>query len=97
MEKMRDLFKNTGDIRGMFHVRMGLIKDRNSKDLTEAEEVKKKCQEYPEKLYKKSSNDLDHHHDVATHLELFLFYFVIYHISLFILNILLQLTFEYKL
>ena len=83
----------TGDIRGIFHVRMGLIKDRNGKDLTETEDIKKRWQEYPEKLYKKALNDL-HHPDVVTHLELFLFYFVTYYIRLFILNILLQLTFE---
>ena len=83
----------TGDIRGIFHVRMGPIKDRNGKDLTETEDIKKRWQEYPEKLYKKALNDL-HHPDVVTHLELFLFYFVTYYIRLFILNILLQLTFE---
>ena len=48
----RDLFKKMGDIKGTFHARMGMIKDRNSEDLTEAEEVKKRWQEYTEELYK---------------------------------------------
>ena len=48
MEKTRDLFKKIGDIKGIFHVRMGTIKDRNSKDLSEAKENKKRCQEYKE-------------------------------------------------
>ena len=47
----RDLFKKIGDIKGTFHARMGLIKDRNSKDLTEADEIKKRWQEYTEELY----------------------------------------------
>ena len=53
MGKMRDLFKKIGDIKGTFHARMGMIKDRNGKDLTDIEEIKKKWQEYTEKLYKK--------------------------------------------
>ena len=53
MGKTRDLFKKTGDIKGIFHARMGMIKDRNSKDLTGAEEIKKRWQEYKEELYKK--------------------------------------------
>ena len=53
--KTRDLFKKIGDIKRMFHARMGMIKDRNGKDLTEAEEIKKRWQEYTEELYKKSS------------------------------------------
>ena len=53
MGKTRDLFKKTGDIKGTFHARMGMIKDRNSKDLIEAEEIKKRWQEYTEELYKK--------------------------------------------
>ena len=57
MGKTRDLFKKTGEIKGTFHVRMGMIVDRNSKDLTEAEEIKK-LQEYTEELYKKGLNDL---------------------------------------
>ena len=51
MGKTRDLFKKIGDIKGTFHARMGLIKDRNSKDLTEADEIKKRWQEYTEELY----------------------------------------------
>ena len=55
MGKTSDLFKKTGDIKGICHVRMGTIKDRNCKDLTEAEEIKKRWQEYTEQLYKKRS------------------------------------------
>ena len=68
MEKTRDLFKKTGDIKGTFHARMSTIKDRNSKDLTETEEIKK-LQEYTEELYKKGLNDSDNHGGVVTHLE----------------------------
>ena len=53
MGKMRDLFKKIGDIKGTFYARMGRIKDRNGKDPTDIEEIKKKWQEYTEKLYKK--------------------------------------------
>ena len=56
-----DLFKNIEDILGTFHARMGMIKDRNSKDITEAEDIKKRWQEYTE-LYKKGLNDPDNHH-----------------------------------
>ena len=52
MGKTRDLFKKTGDTKGTFHAKMSTMKDRNSKDLTEAEKIKKRCQEYTEKLYK---------------------------------------------
>ena len=52
MGKTRDLFKKTGDIKGTFHARMGMIKDRNDKDLTEIEEIKKRWQEYTEELHK---------------------------------------------
>ena len=55
MGKTRDLFKKIGDIKGSFHAMMCMIKDRNSKDLTEAEEIKKRWQEYTEELYKKRS------------------------------------------
>ena len=55
MGKTRDLFKKTGDIKRTFHARMGMIKDRNGKDLTEAEEIKKRWQEYAEEQYKKTS------------------------------------------
>ena len=57
MGKTRDLFKKIRDIRGTFHVKMGSIKDRNGMDLTEAEDIKKRWQEYTEKLYKKRSHD----------------------------------------
>ena len=63
----RDLVKK---IKGTFHPRMGMIKDRNSKDLIEAEDIKKRQQEYPEELYKKGLNDLENHDGVVTHLEL---------------------------
>ena len=53
MGKMRDLFRKIGNIKETFHARMGTIKDRNDKDLTEAEEIKKRWQEYTEELYKK--------------------------------------------
>ena len=67
MGKTRDLFKKTRDTKGTFHAKMGSIKDRNSKDLTEAEDVKKRWQEYTE-LYKKELHDPDFHDDVITHL-----------------------------
>ena len=68
MGKTRDLFKKIGDIKGTFHARMGMIKNRNSKELTEAEEIKKRWQEYTE-LYKKCLKDPDNHDGVVTHLE----------------------------
>ena len=68
MGKTRDLFKKIRDIKPTFHARMGMMKDRNSKDLTEAEEMKRR-QEYTE-LYKKGLNDWDNHNDVVTHREL---------------------------
>ena len=69
MRKTRYFFKKTGDIKGIFHARMGMIKDRNSKDLTEGEEIKKRGQEYSEELYKKGLKDLNNHNGVVTHLE----------------------------
>ena len=60
-----------GDIKGTFHARMGRIKDRNGKEVTEAEEIKKRWQEYIEELYKKDLHDLDNHDGVITHLEPF--------------------------
>jgi len=66
--KTRDLFKKIGDIKGKFHAIMGIIKDRNGKDLTEREEIKKRCQENIEELYKKDLNDQDNHDDV-THID----------------------------
>ena len=68
MGKTRDHFKNIGDTKGTFHAKMGTIKDRNGKDLTEAEDIKK-WQEYTEELYKKDLQDQDNHDGVITHLE----------------------------
>ena len=68
MGKTRDLIKKTRVIKGTFHARMDMIKDRNGKDLTEAEEIKRIWQEYTEELYK-GLNDLDNHDSVITHLE----------------------------
>ena len=68
MGKTRDLFKKTGDTKGIFHAQMDTIKDRNGMDLTEAEEIKKRWQECTEKLYKKVLNDSDNHDGVITHL-----------------------------
>ena len=67
--KTRDLFKKIGDTKGTFHAKMGSIKDRNGMDLTEAEDFKKKWQEYTEGLYKKDLHDSDNHDGVITHLE----------------------------
>ena len=58
-----------GDIKGTFHARMGMIKDRSSKDLTKAGEIKKRWQEYTEELYKKGLNDPDNHDGMITHLQ----------------------------
>ena len=69
MGKTRDLFKKIRDTKGTFHAKMGTIKDRNSKYLAEAENIKKRWQEYTEELYKKGLNDLDNHNDVVTLLE----------------------------
>ena len=69
MGKTRVLIKKIGDTKGTFHAKIGTIKDRNSKDLTEGEEIKEKWQEYADELYKKSLNDPDNHDDVITHLE----------------------------
>ena len=69
MEKTRDLFKKIRDTKGTFHAKMGLIKDRNGRDLTEAEDIKKRWQEYTEELYKKDLHDPDNHDGVITHLE----------------------------
>ena len=67
--KTRNLFKISGNIKGTFHARMGTIKDRNGKDLTEAEAILKRWQEYTEELYKKGLNDPDNHNGVVTHPE----------------------------
>ena len=69
MGKTRDLFKNIRDTKGIFHAKMGTIKDRNSMDLTEAEGTKKRWQEYTEELYKKDLHDPGNHDGVITHLE----------------------------
>ena len=69
MGKTRDLFKKIRDAKGTFHAKMGSIKDRNGMDLTEAEDTKKKWQEYTEELYKKDLCDPDNHDGVITHLE----------------------------
>ena len=69
MDKTRDLIKKIGDIKGTCHARMGMLKYRNGKDLTEAEEIKRRWQEYTAELYKKDLHDLDNHDGVVTHLE----------------------------
>ena len=69
MGKTRDLFKKIRDTKGTFHARMGSIKDRNTMDLTEAEDTKKRWQEYTEELYKKHLHDPNNHYGVITHLE----------------------------
>ena len=69
MGKTRDLFKKIRDTKGTFHAKMGTIKDRNGLDLTEAEDIKKRWQEYTEELYKKDLHNADNHDDVITNLE----------------------------
>ena len=69
MGKARDLFKKITDAKGIFHVNMSTIKDRNGMDLTEEEDIKKRWQEYTEELYKKALHDPDNHDDVITNLE----------------------------
>ena len=69
MGKTRDLFKKIRDTKGIFHAKMGLIKDRNGMDLTEAKYNKKRWQEYTEELYKKDLHDQDNHDGVVTYLE----------------------------
>ena len=69
MGKTRDLFKKIRDTKGTFHAKMGTIKDRNGRDLTEAEDIKKRWPEYTEELYKKDLHDPDNHDGVITHLE----------------------------
>ena len=69
MRNISDLFKNIRDTKGIFYVRMGKIKDRNSKDPTEVDKIKKRWQEYTEELYKKGLNDPDNLDGVVTHLE----------------------------
>ena len=67
--KTRDLFKKIRDTKGTFHAKMGSIKDRNGMDLTEAEDIKKRWQEYTEELHNKDLQDPDNHNGVITHLE----------------------------
>ena len=69
MENTRNLFKKIRDTKGIFHAKMGTIKDRNCMDLTEAEDIKKRWQEYTEELYKKDLHDLDNDDGVIIHLE----------------------------
>ena len=69
MGKTRDLFKKIRDTKGTFHAKMGSIKDRNGMDLTEAENIKKRWQDYTEELYKKDLHDPDNHDGVITHIE----------------------------
>ena len=69
MGRTRDLNKKIGDIKGTFHARIFMIKDRNGKDLTKAEEIKKSWQECTEELYKKDLDDPDNHDGVVTHLS----------------------------
>ena len=69
MGKTRDLFKKIRDTKGTFHAQMGSIKDRNGIDLNEAEDIKKRWQEYTEELYEKDLNNPDNHNGVITHLE----------------------------
>ena len=69
MGKTRDYFKKIRDTKGTFHAKMGTIKDRNGRDLTEAEDIIKRRQEYTEELYKKDLHDPDNHNGMITHLE----------------------------
>ena len=69
MRKTRDFFKKIRDIKGTFYKKMGSIKDRNGRDLTEAENIKKRQQQYTEELYKKDLHDPDSHDGTITHLE----------------------------
>ena len=69
IRKTRDLFKKISDTKGTFHAKMGRIKDRNGMDLTQAEDIKKRWQEYTEELYKTDLHDPDNHDVMITHLE----------------------------
>ena len=69
MGKTRDLFKKIRDTKGIFHAKMGTMKNRNGRDLTEAEDIKKRWQEYTEELYKRDLHDPDNHNSVITLLE----------------------------
>ena len=69
MGKTRDLFRKIRDTKGTFHAKMGIIKDRSRMDLTEAEEIKKRCQEYSEELYRRDLHNPNNHDGMITHLE----------------------------
>ena len=69
MGKTRDLFNKIRDAKGTFHAKMGTIKDRNGMDLTEAEDIKKRCQEYTEELYKKDLHNAGNHNGMINYLE----------------------------
>ena len=69
MGKTTDLFKKIREIKGAFRAKMGTVEDRNGMDLTEAEDIKKRWEEYTEELYKKDLHDPDNHDGVITHLE----------------------------
>ena len=69
MGKTRDLIKKIRDTKGTFHTKMGTVKDRNGMDLTEAEDIKKRCQRYTEEMYIKDFHDPENHDGVITHLE----------------------------
>ena len=69
MGKSRNFFKKIRDTKGIFHAKMGSIKDRHGMDLTEAKDIMKRQQEYSEELYKKDLHDPDNHDDVITHLQ----------------------------
>ena len=69
MGKMRGLFKKIRDTKGVFHAKMGTIKNKNGKDLTEADEIKERWQQYTEEWYKKGLKNMDKHDGVVTHLE----------------------------
>ena len=69
MGKTEDLFQKIRDTKGLFHAKIGTIKDRNGMDITKAEDIKKRWQEYTEELYKKDLNDTDSHDGVVSHLE----------------------------
>ena len=69
MKKTRDLFKKIRDTKGIFHEKMGTIKDKNGRDLTEAEDIKKRWQEYTEEPYKKDLHDLDNYDGFITNLK----------------------------
>ena len=69
MGKIRDLIKKIRDTKGIFHAKMSTIKDRNCMDLTEADDIKKRWQEYTEELYKEDLHDPENHDGVITHLQ----------------------------